>query len=181
MILYTVHKDTIIDSEKDLEGVENRLSEIPQTVQKLWEADVKKLRAGPVRICFLCEDEGHGSRDCPKRGESLWCKICGDDLHIEKYCNKSKAECARCGQKDNHHSMLHMTKDKHKRLYLLKEQGENFSHFIYTPIAEKQGSSGTSSSGSSGGDFGSTTRAKNDERSRSDWAKSPLVPRRKTR
>ena len=114
---------------------------LAERVQGLWKEDLRKLKAGTIRLCRICEKEGHNARECPNLGKEVWCKICGDDLHIDKYCNKDKKECGRCGQKDNHHSVLHWTKDLHKRLFLLKENGDNFSHFIQATGSDKPGES----------------------------------------
>ena len=103
-------------------------------VQTTLQEDFKKIRAINVKTCRICDQEGYQARYCPKFGQDVWCRICGDDFHVDKFCTRDKSECSRCGQKDDHHSILHMTKDMHKRLVLLKLPGDHLAHFIRIPM-----------------------------------------------
>ena len=119
-------------------------------VQSCLQEDFKKIRAANVKTCRICDKEGHQARYCPKFGQDVWCRICGDDFHVDKFCTRDKSQCTRCGQKDDHHSILHMTKEMHKRLVLLKLPGDHFAHFIHSPMTGQQDLPSEEKAGGSG-------------------------------
>lgn len=62
-----------------------------------FECRVVKGQEFKFAKCFICQEQGHISRQCPDNAKGLYpkggaCRVCGDVTHLKKDCPKFQAQ-----------------------------------------------------------------------------------------